>query len=76
MTISRNELANRAKAKLGVSKCQDIWAAILNEEVGCHEVGGGNRPCDCGTICDRCMQEVYGELYVDRLLEAVKSDAR
>ncbi len=68
----KHSLGNTAKAKLGGVRCQEIWVDVLNEEVGCSEELYGNRPCDSGAACDKCHQEIYGEMYVDRMIAAAK----
>lgn len=49
-----------------VEKRARAWDKVLREYCGCHEDAVGNRPCDNGAICDRCMtkdvQEVYQSL--------------
>lgn len=46
-----------------------IWNKILNEMCNCYEDDVGNRPCDNGTYCDRCMCKDVQEVY-KRELEA------
>ena len=31
------------------------WNKFLDEECGCYADEFGNRPCDYGAVCDRCM---------------------
>lgn len=38
-------------------KLIDTWEEFLSTEFGCYADENGNRPCDNGALCDRCLDE-------------------
>ena len=45
------------------SKLLDTWDKILAEECHCYADKYGNRPCDKGAVCDKCMTEEIKEKF-------------
>lgn len=39
----------------------NTWEEFLNTECGCYADENGNRPCDNGVQCDRCLDEKFYE---------------
>lgn len=39
----------------------NTWEEFLNTECGCYADENGNRPCDNGVPCDRCLDEKFYE---------------
>lgn len=39
----------------------NTWEEFLNTECGCYTDENGNRPCDNGVQCDRCLDEKFYE---------------
>lgn len=51
---------------------QKIWTSVL-EDFGCHaEPVTGNRPCDFGVPCDRCLYDFDMRSEYERRLKEVQ----
>ena len=50
-------------------KAINAWDAVLREFCGCYPDAEGNRPCDNGALCDRCMTEEIQKIYKKRLAQ-------
>ena len=48
-------------------KAVKIWDKVLRDFCGCYPDVVGNRPCDNGALCDRCMTKEVQETYRDLL---------
>lgn len=44
-------------------KSNEIWDKVLREYCHCYSDAVGNRPCDNGALCDRCMGKDVQEIY-------------
>jgi hypothetical protein len=58
LTFSRNcdILLSESEEKIMTNKeITKAWNKFLDEECGCYTDEFGNRPCDYGAVCDRCM---------------------
>lgn len=47
------------------------WKETLEEYCHCYADAVGNRPCDNGAVCDRCMTQDVQEVYKAKLRRAV-----
>lgn len=54
-----------------MSKEIRAWDKTLKEYCHCHADAVGNRPCDNGAVCDRCMTEEVQEVYKSILAKMV-----
>jgi hypothetical protein len=54
----------------------NYWDKFLNETGICVSGYGGNRPCDNGCPCDRCMSEWITTRYENWLLEHGYNDKK
>lgn len=45
----------------------DVWEKVLEEYCHCYQDSYGNRPCDNGEICDRCMSSDIQDIYENAL---------
>lgn len=52
----------------------DVWEKALKEYLHCYEDSNGNRPCDNGVVCDRCMSSDMQDIYENLLKEARKGE--
>lgn len=52
-------------------KAIEAWDKVLREYCHCYADAVGNRPCDNGAICDRCMTKDVREVYRVELNKAV-----
>lgn len=50
-------------------KAIQLWDKVLKEYCHCYPDAVGNRPCDNGCLCDRCMSEEVKEIYHSLLKE-------
>ena len=48
-------------------KAVKIWDKVLRDFCGCYPDVVGNRPCDNGALCDRCMTKEVRGIYRDLL---------
>lgn len=44
-------------------KTIETWDKVLRDFCGCYADADGNRPCDNGVLCDRCMTKEVQETY-------------
>ena len=44
-------------------KAIKTWDTVLRNFCGCYPDAEGDRPCDNGAICDRCMTKEVQEIY-------------
>ena len=47
----------------------NLWDKVLREYCHCYPDIVGNRPCDNGCLCDRCMSKDVKEIYNSLLKE-------
>ena len=45
----------------------EAWDEFLNVEFGCYTDENGNRPCDNGTLCDRCSDEKFYKFFREKI---------
>jgi hypothetical protein len=45
----------------------EVWERILTGYCRCYADEQGNRPCDNGALCDRCMTKDVKEVYDSEL---------
>jgi len=45
-----------------------LWDKVLKDYCKCYPDAVGNRPCDNGAICDRCLEKDVQQIY-NSLLE-------
>ena len=45
------------------NKVINLWDKVLREYCHCYPDAVGNRPCDNGCLCDRCMSKDVKEIY-------------
>lgn len=60
LTKSRNRdiiISEREVIIMTNQKSIKAWDEFLNVECGCYADEYGNRPCDNGALCDRCLDE-------------------
>lgn len=50
---------------------QQAWEETLEQYCRCYADAVGNRPCDNGALCDRCMQDDVQQVYQSKLDKAV-----
>lgn len=41
----------------------DKYVQFLAQYCGCHDDDNGNRPCDNGCLCDKCMTKEVQEIW-------------
>lgn len=52
---------------MGNKRDFEIWDEILRKFCGCYADEAGNRPCDNGLLCDRCMTDEVQRIYKSML---------
>lgn len=45
----------------------EIWNEVLQKVCGCYADAVGNRPCDNGMLCDKCMTDEVQRIYKSKL---------
>lgn len=45
----------------------NAWVKFLTEELQCYADQNGNRPCDNGVVCDRCMTDKVKKEFLRKL---------
>lgn len=45
----------------------NAWVKFLTEELHCYTDQNGNRPCDNGVVCDRCMTDKIKKEFLRRI---------
>lgn len=51
-------------------KLLDTWNKFLAEELHCYADQNGNRPCDNGAMCDKCMTDEMLRDYAESMSHA------
>lgn len=46
---------------------QELWDKVLREYCHCYTDDVGNRPCDNGCLCDRCLADDVQQIYKSEL---------